>query len=586
MAGAQTTPAEILAKAKEAAGGDAWDVVRNSHFTVKVSTSGLEGTAEGWDDVLTGRFRNSYAIGPITGGEGFDGETAWSVDGSGQVRPEEGDDNRLGTANEAYRRCLAYWYPERWPAEMEYTGEEEEDSRRYHIVRITPEGGRPYDTWFDAETWLAHRTVEETAMETRTSFFTDYREVNGVMMPFGFRSTNGETQYDMFGTLESIEFNEEMDEGLFNMPAPPPADFVFAEGKTSTRIPFELINNHIYLNVIINGQGPFRLLLDTGGANIVTPTVAAELGLEPEGAVQGRGVGEESEDVSFMKVETMTIGDITLSNQLFMAFPLESFGNIEGVPFLGIVGYEVFKRFVVMVDYERSLITLTVPSAFEYGGNGKVVPFQFSGHTPQVVGSIDGIPGKFDIDTGARSSLSLFSPFVKEHDLEAHFVGGSVRSQVTRAEVLWLGDVEVRNPVTTLSLQQSGAFTDPYVAGNVGAGVLKRFNVTFDYENQKIIFEPNANFSKPDVFDRSGMWLNIVGEAFEIMDAPKGGPAATAGLMVGDKIVAVDGQSVNEMSLPALRLRFRTDPPGKEVRLTVVRDGKKTEITVVLRELV
>jgi C-terminal processing protease CtpA/Prc len=56
--------------------------------------------------------------------------------------------------------------------------------------------------------------------------------------------------------------------------------------------------------------------------------------------------------------------------------------------------------------------------------------------------------------------------------------------------------------------------------------------------------------------------------------------------MVGDKIVAVDGQSVNEMSLPALRLRFRTDPPGKEVRLTVVRDGKKTEITVVLRELV
>jgi hypothetical protein len=441
------------------------------------------------------------------------------------------------------------------------------------------------------------RTVEVTAMETQTFFFNDYREVDGVMMPFGLRSTNGETQYDMFATVQAITFNEEFDEGIFSMPAPPPADFVFAEGKTSSQVPFELINNHIYVDVHINDQGPFRLLLDTGGANIVTPTVADQLGLVPEGAVQGRGVGEESEDVSFMKVETMTIGDITLSNQLFMTFPLESFGNIEGIPFLGIVGYEVFKRFVVKVDYEGSLITMTLPSAFEYRGRGTVVPFQFSGHTPQVVGSIDGIPGKFDIDTGARSSLSLFSPFVKEHDLETHFkpevecvtgwgVGGSVRSQVTRAEILWLGDVEVRNPITQLSLQTSGAFTDPYVAGNVGAGVLKRFNVTFDYGNQKIIFEPNANFSKPDVFDRSGMWINIAGEAFEIMDAPKGGPAATAGLMIGDRIVAVDGRPASELSLPTLRLRFRTDPPGTEVRLTVERDGKRSEVTLVLSDLV
>ena len=165
-------------------------------------------------------------------------------------------------------------------------------------------------------------------------------------------------------------------------------------------------------------------------------------------------------------------------------------------------------------------------------------------------------------------------------------VGGSVRSQVTRAEVLWLGDVEVRNPVTTLSLQNKGAFTDPYVAGNVGAGVLKRFNLTFDYENQKIIFEPNANHSKPDVFDRSGMWLNIVGDAFEIMDAPKGGPAATAGLMVGDKIVAVDGRPVGELSLPALRLRFRTDPPETEVRLTVERDGRRSKVILVLSDMV
>ena len=57
-------------------------------------------------------------------------------------------------------------------------------------------------------------------------------------------------------------------------------------------------------------------------------------------------------------------------------------------------------------------------------------------------------------------------------------MGGAARSLVTRAKVLRLGKVEVQAPVTELSLQKKGAFVSPYVAGNVGAGVLKRFNIT------------------------------------------------------------------------------------------------------------
>jgi C-terminal processing protease CtpA/Prc len=84
----------------------------------------------------------------------------------------------------------------------------------------------------------------------------------------------------------------------------------------------------------------------------------------------------------------------------------------------------------------------------------------------------------------------------------------------------------------------------PYVAGNVGAGVLKRFNITFDYPHQQLIFEPNANHDKPDVFDRSGMWLNQSADGFEVMDVIPGGPAATAGIKIGDRVLTIDGHSV------------------------------------------
>jgi hypothetical protein len=595
-AAAGPDPRAVLARVKEATGGAAWDRITSAHSTVVVETGGLKGTAEGFEDVLTGRSVSHYHLGPMTGAGGFDGKTVWSQDSSKQVRIEEGGEAREAAADDAYRSALGYFYPERWPARLEYKGEKTEDGRTFLVVRATPKGGRPFDIWIDAKTNLIDRTVEKASIETRTVYYSDYREVEGVRVPFSQRSTNGEEKYDQYVTVRSLEFNVALDDARFAAPAPPPPDFAITGG-SSTTIPFELLNNHIYVQVKINGRGPFRVLCDTGGANIVTPEVAKELGLATEGALQGRGVGEKSEDVALAKVDTLQIGDATLRNQVFAVFPLASFSKVEGVASGGLVGYEIFKRFVVTVDYEGSRLTLTLPEAFDYEGEGTVVPFKFNEHIPQVEGEIDGIAGKFDIDTGSRASLDLLGPFVEKHGLKAKYaprlegvtgwgVGGPVRAAIGRAEVLKLGDVTVRAPVTELTLQQKGAFTDPYVAGNVGAGVLKRFNIVFDYGRKRMIFEKNANYAKADAFDRAGMWMNEGEGGFEVMDVFAGSPAAQAGIRVGDTIVAVDGRPVASVTLPGLRQRFRTDPPGTKVTLEVRTAGTEREVSLTLRDLV
>ena len=596
-AGAAPSPQEILTKAKQAAGGDAWNSIRTTHAALTLKTSGLSGSLEIWEDNVSGHSLVRYQMGPATGAEGFDGKTVWSQDSSGQPNADAGGEALQGAANEAYRRTHAYWFPERWPAQVEYSGEKTDNGKNFFVLRITPQGGRPFDVWIDATTYLFDHTVEKAEMDTRTSYFSDYRDVNGVKVPFSERTTNGDAKYDQIVTMQKVEFNQPVQEAQFHMPAPPPPDFTIAGSKTSTTVPFKLINNHIYLDVKLNGKGPFRVLCDTGGANIVTPTLAKELGLKSEGALQGRGVGEKSEDVGLVKLASLEVGDATLSNQLFAVFPMESFATVEGVPQNGMIGFEVFKRFVVKVDYEHETLTLTVPSAFSYHGDGTTVPFQFNDHIPQVEGSIDGIPGKFDIDTGSRASIDLLKPFVEKNNLVAHYnakieavtgwgVGGAARSLVTRAEVLRLGTVEVARPVTELSLQKKGSFTSEYVAGNVGAGVLKRFNITFDYPRQQLIFERNANYDKPDVFDRSGMWLNQSGASFEVIDIVAGGPAASAGLHAGDKIQAVDGQSAGKISLAEIRHRFKSDPAGTKLRLTVQSGRNQHDVEVTLRDLV
>lgn len=590
-------PNEILAKVKAASGGAAWDAIRTARTKLTLSVGGLTGTVEALDNVTLGRYVDRFKIGPMSGAEGFDGTVAWSQDASGQSRAEEGGDGRLRAANESYRRAYGFWHPERWPAQIEDAGTQEEDGRKFLVVRITPKGGRPFDLWIDAATMLIDRTVEKMALDTRTTFVTDYRTVGGVKIAFAARSTNGDTRYDQRATIDTVDFNEPVEDAAFKLPAPPSPDFAFSGGKTSTTVPFELLNNHIYVEVKLNGKGPYRLMCDTGGANIVTPELAKELGLKSEGAFQGRGVGEKSEDIGVTKVEKVEIGDATISNQVFMVFALGPFGAVEGVPQYGLVGYEVFKRFVATVDYEKKLLTLTLPSTFDYHGTGTVVPFTFNEHIPQVEGSLDGFAGRFDIDTGARDSVSILAPFAEQHGLKEHYgatvaavtgwgVGGPARGLVTRAKTLQLGTLEVSGPVVDLSQQKKGAFIDPYVAGNVGAGVLKRFNVTFDYGRQRLIFEANANNARPDTYDRAGMWINLGSEGFEVVDVVAGGPAEAAGLKVGDRITAIGGIPANQLSLPAVRERFRTESVGTTIKLAVRRDGKESNWKLVLRDLV
>ncbi len=588
---------EILAQAKQAMGGNGWDSIRSTYSRGKITTSGLTGQAESWEDNLTGRYVEKYQLGPTSGADGFDGKLVWSQDSSGQPRAEGAENARQGAADQAYRTAMGYWFPQRWAAEIECLGRKEEQGKQFDVLRITPQGGRPFDLWIGATTHLIDHTVEKADIETRTTYVSDYRTVNGVKVPFAVHSTNGEHQYDQYFTLEKVEFNAPIQEAQFRMPQPPPPDFAIAGGKSSASVPFELLNNHIYVDVKLDGKGPFRMLCDTGGANIITPELSRELGLKSEGALQGRGVGEKSEDVGLVKMKSLGVGDATLANQVFAVFPMGSFSAVEGIKVNGLIGYEVFKRFVAKVDYEHHLLTLMQPSSFTYKGEGTVVPFLFNGHIPQVDGAIDGIEGKFDIDTGSRSSLDLLAPFAEKHDLTARYgakieavtgwgVGGAARSLVTRAKVLRLGKVEIERPVAELSLQKKGAFVSPYVAGNVGAGVLKRFNIIFDYPHQQLIFEPNANYGKPDVFDRSGMWLNQSGETFEVMDVIAGGPAATAGLKVGDKILAIDGRPVSGLSLPAVREQFKSDAPGTRLRLSIQSGEQKRDAELVLKDLV
>ncbi|MGH8428145.1 MAG: aspartyl protease family protein [Gammaproteobacteria bacterium] len=596
---AAPTAAQILAQSKAASGGTAWDHIHTLRSEGTIEVGGLSGSASELQDFLTGRSVSQGSLGSYRFAQGFDGKMGWSESPDGEVSPDDSPAAKMRDLTAAYQTEQAWWYPERWPAKIESLGTREDDGTTYQVLQITPQGGNPFEMWINDKTHLIARTVDRTGVLPETTYFSDYRTVDGVKMPFHQRVSNGKKQYDTAMQLKTASFNVPVADSDFAMPQQKLNDFSFVGGGNEATFPFKLINNHIYIPVNVNDHA-FQFMLDTGGANILSPQAAEAAGVKSKGALEGGGVGKKSVNAGLARVTKLTLGSgVALRNQTFMVIPFPGFAEVEGARFDGLVGFEVFKRFVVRIDYADQKLTLIRPADFKPTDAGTPVPFVFvnGGRMPGVEGSIDGLPGLFEVDTGSRAALSLMAPFAKTNDLYSRYqatpetvvgwgVGGSASGRVARGGKLMIGTVAVNDPVIEMSMATKGAFADKHEAGNIGGEILKHFTVTFDYANQKMYLEPNKDYGAPMNYDHSGMWVNGTDGGFVVKSVMTGGPAEQAGLKAGDVITAVNGKPASGLGLSDLRAMLRNDAPGTRLTLSVSNGKQNHQVVLILRRLI
>jgi len=594
---AVASPAGVLDANRLATAGRAWDAKQALVLEFAYAGQGLTGTITSRMDLRDGWFADEAAVGPVTMANGFDGVHVWAKDQSGTVTNQEGGDQRALSVNEAYRRANLWWRDDRGGAAISDGGRKEEDGRSYDVVTVTPRGGEHFDAWFDASTHLLYRIVEQQGPKTVTDTRSDYAPHDGVELAGKDVISDGITKYDQTLTLTKAHFLPMLRAGEFAPPRVQLADFGIAGGAHETSIPFQLINNHIYADVSVDGKGPYRFIFDTGGENVLTPKVAVALGLKSEGQFEGSGAGSGHMDMGFAKASMLSLGQASVKDQMFIVAPLDTLAPAEGVDLPGMVGFQVFRRFVTRFDYGTRTLTLIDPASFDGKDSGVAIPFKFNGNTIEIQASYNGIPGNYTVDTGSRSSVTLSAPFAAAHDLykgatavdavTGWGVGGPTRSRVLRGETLSFGPETVQRPVAEVSTDKSGAMADPTIAGNIGAGILKRYVVTLDYGHQTMYLKPVAEpVDDLDTFDRSGLWINVVPDGLTVVDVMKDTPADRAGLKAGDTIVAVDGKPAASLKLYEVRKALRDEAPGTVVRFTVRRgDGDQT-LAVTLRDLI
>jgi hypothetical protein len=592
------TPADILDANRDAtAGGGAWNDKQVLASEYAYSGQGLTGSVHSRADLRHGWWADNIEVGPATLANGFDGVHAWAKDQSGTVTLQDGGDQRALAVNDGYRRANLWWRADRAGAALVDDGDKTEGANVYHVLTVTPQGGEKFDAWFDAKSHLLFRTVEQQGPQTISTTLSNYAATDGVEFAGQTLITDGDAKYDQTMTLKSAKFESAVVQAAYSAPQTKVADFSIAGGAHETTFPFQLINNHIYADVSVNGKGPYTFIFDTGGVNVVTPRIAKELGIKSEGKMEGRGAGSGHMDFGLAKIGKLQLGAAEVKDQLFVVAPLDALAPVEGVDMPGMVGFETFRRFVTRFDYGARTITLISPDSFDAKDAGAAVPFKFNGNMIEINATYAGNTGNYTIDTGSRSSLTFTTPYVAAHDLyrgatpvdavTGWGVGGPTRSRVLHGQPFLLGAETVQSPVVEVSTDTSGATVDPAIAGNIGAGILKRWIVTLDYGHQIMYLKPTTvPVDDLDTFDRAGLWINQSTEGFAVVDVTKGGPADQAGLKTGDVIVGVNGTSATSLKLYELRKQLRDETSGTVVTFTVRHGDMQRSIAVTLRNLI
>lgn len=225
-------------------------------------------------------------------------------------------------------------------------------------------------------------------------------------------------------------------------------------------------------------------------------------------------------------------------------------------------------------------------------GSGESIPIQLdsAGHpiieaevTP--IGS-EPVKGKFVVDLGSGAALALYSPFVRGRQLlspslktikalGAGGAGGQITGQIGRVAQLKIGRFTINNPITLFSEDKAGAFASSALLGNIGAQIMSKFRILLDYNQERIILEPNSTFAKPFDSAFSGLGLRAEGKdyrTFRVTDVLENSPASKAGLQENDIITAVNGTPAAELTLTKIGELFEQSTTYK----LTVRRGEQT----------
>lgn len=251
------------------------------------------------------------------------------------------------------------------------------------------------------------------------------------------------------------------------------------------------------------------IILDTGfafdGLMIYNPGLGDSLHFPDAMKVKVPGAGGGEPSIALMVDSTdFFLGDIHLTNQKLLILQSDTY---KGFSSNGVMGYSIFGHYAVEFDYDLGTMNLHKSDPALLKDEWAMIPIYFKKNkipwidVSVVIDKEDPIQLSTYIDFAAGETIVLLEKnemkFNLPHDLEDKYLGrglsGDIYGKSGKISKLIIGHYELNNleaAVTPAKIRSK----QPNADAIIGSGSLRRFNLIFDYANQKLYIKPNKYF--------------------------------------------------------------------------------------------
>jgi hypothetical protein len=418
--------------------------------------------------------------------------------------------------------------------------------------------------------------------------------------------------------------------------------YTIPEGQKFQKLNFQLINNLMVIPIEVNGT-KLSFVMDSGVGTPILFNLADQDSIElknvSEITINGLGEGEPINALS-SQGNYFKLGNIrNFAQKLYVVMDAGiNFSPSLGVPVHGIIGYDLFKDFVVDINYATKTLKFYKPESYKYKNrkNQESLPISVIGRKAYLDASVvikkdEELSVKMLLDTGSSDAVWLFEderiqlPEKNYDDFLGKGLAGDIYGKRTKISEIKIGNFHLKDAkaafpdmLTFNTIKDLGNRN-----GSLGGEVLKRFNIIFDYPNKKITLKKNSNFKKPFHYNISGIDLQHAGVRYvsdriansngvvfnnertygdvqillegatrlslvpEIVVSAirAGSPAHSAGLKEGDIILAVNGKRIHRYKLQEIMQMLNEKKGSKKVKVLVERYNSNLLFSFVLKDL-
>jgi len=385
--------------------------------------------------------------------------------------------------------------------------------------------------------------------------------------------------------------------------------FVFQNPRARrVEIPFERYNNLVVLPVQLNNTITLNFILDSGVQNaILTEKVYGDiLGLNYDRNVTIRGPGEndsirvfvvDNVDLSLPGIPGKNLPLLVL-DQDFMKL-----SNNLGHDVHGIIGYDLFKQFVVEIDFDERKAIFHDKKRFHARRYYDKIPISVEGTKPYADVQITQANGqkidvKLLVDTGASHAI-LINPAtdadleIPEKNITAVLgtgLGGEIAGLVGRLNNMKIGRFTFYDLISVYPNEDDYGYglRSGDRNGTLGGELLSHFNYILNYDEAYLYLRRSQEYRKKSEFDLCG--LDLLGKGIKyativVNRVRENSPAARAGVKKGDIILSINGMTSTRADLNDINGIIRSRH-GRTIILKIKRNEEELKVKFKLERLI